>query len=228
MLAEISESNGGGRAQRRREAVYDAIRADIVTGALSAGQRVTEQSAAAQYDVSRTPVREALSQLARDGLLEELARGYAVPELSRDDVEGIYEMRLLLEPRIARYAAERASHDEILNLYSALREEELEQDGEDLGRFVSANLRFREALFAPCPNRRLVSGASLFNDQIRLVMNMTLQPDDNRRTTCRYHGLVCDAIKVGDADRAVSAITELLFSARDYFRQASGSSSDRR
>lgn len=210
----------GARTGRRREAVYDAIRADIVGGGLAPGQRVTEQSAAERYDVSRTPVREALSQLARDGLLEELARGYAVPELSVEDVEGIYEMRLLLEPRIARHAAERATHDEILALYAALQAEEAQQATTGLTGFVVANLQFRDALFAPCPNRRLVSGASLFNDQIRLVMNMTLQPAENRRTTCHYHALVCDAVKKGDGDRAVSALTELLFNARDYFRQA--------
>ncbi len=208
------------RGARRREAVYDAIRADIVAGGWQPGERVTEQSAAARYDVSRTPVREALSQLARDGLLEERARGYAVPELGAEDVEGIYEMRLLLEPRIARHAAERATHDEILALHAALEAERAQQTAQDLGVFVAANLQFRDALFAPCPNPRLVSGASIFTDQIRLVMNMTLHPLENRETTCRYHALAYEAIKTGDGDRAVSAITELLFSARDYFRRA--------
>lgn len=220
MMVETRDDVGSPRTGRRREAVYDAIRADIVGGGYEPGQRVTEQSAAERYDVSRTPVREALSQLARDGLLEERARGYAVPELSAEDVEGIYEMRLLLEPRLARHAAERASHDQILALHAALQAEEARQDAADLAGFVAANLQFRDALFAPCANSRLVSGATLLNDQILLVMNMTLRPAENRRITCRYHAVVYEAVKNRDGDRAVSAMTELLFNARDYFRGA--------
>jgi GntR family transcriptional regulator of vanillate catabolism len=85
-----------------------ALRARILSGDLPAGARLREADLAATFGVSRFPVREALTALARDGLAEhEANRGFAVRAFGPDEVAEAYEMRALLEGQAARIAAER-------------------------------------------------------------------------------------------------------------------------
>jgi GntR family transcriptional regulator of vanillate catabolism len=85
-----------------------ALRARILSGELPPGARLREPDLAAAFGVSRFPVREALTALARDGLAEhEVNRGFAVRAFGRDEVAEAYEMRALLEGQAARIAAER-------------------------------------------------------------------------------------------------------------------------
>ena len=107
----------------RRAAVYERLRSDIAHGRIAPGQRLSEQGIAEALGVSRTPVREALSQLLSDGLLVALGRGYAAPDLTPANIDDIYEMRLLLEPPIARHAARHASHDQVVALRQAINDE---------------------------------------------------------------------------------------------------------
>jgi DNA-binding GntR family transcriptional regulator len=211
--AELSSESGG-----RRAAVYERLRSDIAHGRIAPGQRLSEQGIAEALGVSRTPVREALSQLMSDGLLVALGRGYAAPDLTPANIDDIYEMRLLLEPPIGRHAASQASHDQVVALRRAIDDEAATAGDADPDGFIDANLRYREALFATCPNSRLAWCASLFNDQIRRVMLMTLGPAENRRTTVEFHDAAYDGIKNHDGDRAAAAIAELLYRARASFR----------
>ena len=73
------------------------------------GQPLQEEVLAAQLGVSRTPVREALTRLASEGLLASDGRSFVVPALTERDIDEIYELRLMLEPEALRRVAER--HD---------------------------------------------------------------------------------------------------------------------
>jgi DNA-binding GntR family transcriptional regulator len=89
--------------------LFDAIRRDIISGALAPGTRVTEAALAARYGVSRVPVREALRTLEAEGFVE--SRPYAgstVAEIPLDDAEDLFAVRGVIESTIARRAARRA------------------------------------------------------------------------------------------------------------------------
>ena len=205
-------------SENRRDTVYDRLRQDIAKGRLEPGKKLSEQGLAEALGVSRTPVREALSQLMNDGLLIGLGRGYTIPDLSPQDVEHIYEMRLLIEPEIARQAATHARHQDVQALERALEREAANATASNPGPFIDANLDYRAALLAPCPNTRLASWASLLNDQICRVMHLTLGPADNREVTVSFHHAIYEGVRDGDGDRAASGVTELLYRARDGFR----------
>ena len=88
--------------------VYEEIMMRIVSGALEPGTVLSEVAVAKELDMSRTPVHDALRQLAKDGLVErETGRRAMVAPFTRDDVFEIFEMRLLLETRAAELAATR-------------------------------------------------------------------------------------------------------------------------
>ena len=103
-----------------RERVYEALRAELRAGRFARGERLREEDIARQLGVSRTPVREALVQLYRDGLLSEAGRGFMLADLTTRDIAEILELRLLLEPAAARHAAEHAPEAEVLRLRHCL------------------------------------------------------------------------------------------------------------
>ncbi|UGT64733.1 GntR family transcriptional regulator [Nocardia asteroides] len=82
-----------------REQVYDALRRDLAGGALPATERLREERLAAGYGVSRTPVREALARLLADGLVQRHADGLYPFRPRLDELDNLYELRIVLEAR---------------------------------------------------------------------------------------------------------------------------------
>jgi len=88
-----------------RERVYEVIRNDILNGRIPPGERLVENRLAEEIHTSRTPVREALHMLEREGLLESIPRvGYRVKQIHWDEVEEICEIRAVNETLAARWA----------------------------------------------------------------------------------------------------------------------------
>ena len=105
---------------RRADALRDQLEQDIVTGALRPGERLDEQSLAARFGVSRTPIREALMQLASAGLVElQPRRGAFVASLSLQEVIERFEVMAALEGACGALAARRITEDERLALLEA-------------------------------------------------------------------------------------------------------------
>ena len=106
-----------------REHAFNALRDDIISGALSPGERILEEVIAERYNVSRTPLREALLQLEQEGLLERFSkRGMTVTGLSLKEVSELYEVRARLEGLAAWHATDNlddVSRDELQKKYDA-------------------------------------------------------------------------------------------------------------
>src|SRR5215208_6955510 len=93
---------------------YEQVREAILQGEFAPGAPLFEVHLASQMGMSRTPVREALKVLARDGFVQAVpSRGYIVPRRSMDDLRELFELRESLEGTAARCAAQRAMDTEI-------------------------------------------------------------------------------------------------------------------
>lgn len=92
---------------RASDRAYWTLRTEILDGALEPGAVLQEVEQSTRLGVSRTPVREALRQLAADGLVDASGRGAVVTALSRDDIVSLYELREALEAKAAALAAQR-------------------------------------------------------------------------------------------------------------------------
>ncbi len=94
--------------------VYEILKEEIISGKRRPGEVFEEKAFAGQHGVSRTPVREAVLQLAREGLLVVMPRrGTFVSGISMEDVRQLYEARCILEPQIMRIAAKRSDKKEL-------------------------------------------------------------------------------------------------------------------
>jgi len=153
---DISETPAA-RTLRVRSVVglaYDEIRSLIVGGSLGPGARLGQAELAAQLGISRTSVREALRRLAGDGLVEfEVNRGFFVVDIGLDSVLQRLEARLVLEPSIARLAAERHRGTDLTAMRAAIAAEDVATTS-DAGH--DASRAFHIAVAAATGNEALV------------------------------------------------------------------------
>jgi len=157
VLPEISANAAPVRAaQLREQALYEQvaerIRARIMAHTLHPGSWIDEQALAAEYGISRTPLREALKVLAAEGLVTmKLRRGAYVTEVSERDLAEVYHLLALLESDAAMVVATHASAAQIAEL--AALHQQLEDQIDDRDRFFAANERFHMKLLDIADNR---------------------------------------------------------------------------
>src|SRR3546814_2061320 len=117
----------------RADQAYEGLRAAIGEGRLRPGDRGRETALAAELGISRTPIREALQRLARDGLVRLDARnGARIVELSLDAIQELYDLREILEGSTARLAALGASANNLQRLNAILDRERSEEHTSEL------------------------------------------------------------------------------------------------
>ena len=130
-----------------RQWVADRLRSDILEGRLKPGEWLRQERLAHEHGVSQTPVREALKQLAAEGLVEHVPyRGIRVVQFSVEDVEDLYSCRAAVEGMAARYAAEAITEGELDEL-RALHEQMVAcVTPDELREYRELNRRFHEAV----------------------------------------------------------------------------------
>lgn len=133
--------------------VAERLREAIIDGEFGLGTMIPEEQLAAQFGVSRTPVREALNQLQLQGLVVvKPQRGSYVFEPTEADVEAICQFRCLVEPNAAELAWHHDRESTLGSLRAAIAEMEAARAARDAVRYGRADTRLHEAFFAHCGN----------------------------------------------------------------------------
>ena len=194
-----------------REQAVRVIRARIITGEIEAGEIYSAPSLAARLGVSATPIREAMLDLVSEGLVESVRnRGFRVLQLSNEDLDEIFELRLLLEvPAIGRVAGS-------LDLAEARRfralVEEIETfaaDG-DLADFLDADRSFHLGLIGLLGNGRLVEIVDRLRLQSRLFGLERLARTGMLAQSAAEHREILDAVVSADRRKAEALMRQHL------------------
>jgi DNA-binding GntR family transcriptional regulator len=219
-VTEVTEDSRG-----RSERAYRLIRAAIVEGEFEPGARLVEQRIGEMFDLSRTPVREALRALAADGLVTiERNRGAVVATMSATDIRDVYELRARLESLAVELAAERMDAEGIATLDEAIEEfdrgiailrDPSTPPGPGLGRVTAANNTFHQAIVAGSGHRRL-SALLVHTVDIPLVHQVFRhQTPDQRERSNLFHRMIRDAIAAREPQRAGALMVEHIMQGRD-------------
>lgn len=194
----------------RRDRVYAALKQDLLAGRFPLGDRLAEEQLAARFDVSRTPVREAIQRLHAEGLAEPHDDGGFRPRVP--DMVGIrelYEVRLALEIQALRRPGELGMvHDaqalrELERRWQQLADEPPDPDPS----FVAVDETFHVTLAAAAGNRELTGMLQAVNERIRAVrMHDFLTPDRLVATIHQHLGIVRD-LRSQSAGIAVARLT---------------------
>jgi DNA-binding GntR family transcriptional regulator len=190
-LTEMHSSNG---SDDLAGSVHQALRDAIVAGQLEAGEHINQDRVARELGVSRTPVREALRWLERDGLVRlEPNRGAFVSAFTDRDLFEIYELRELLEPHAAGIACAVATRAELAVLRDLADRIEETWEAEPQESFAF-NRAFHERLCQPCQNGLLLSLLAQVWSQQAALRIFTRYAQGGRafaeRTHAEHHSIV--------------------------------------
>lgn len=153
---------------------YNRLRVLILNHELTPGTRLSVPALAEQLSVSRSPVREAVLRLIREGLADEVPhRGAVVSHISRTDLAVLYEVREVLEGLAARLAAVAVTDEEVSELEENLQEHEAIVASGDLEAHMDADMRFHAVIREASGNPWLTTYLSQIQGQIRLAMTST-------------------------------------------------------
>ena len=196
------------RSKNTADLVADALRSAILQGKLSSGQQLKQDEIAAQFKVSKIPVREALVQLQAEGLVRLFPnRGAEVSALTVDDIAEIYTIRSSLEPIALQRAVPHLKAADFTAVENILGEIDHE---EDMTRWAELNWAFHERLYQPARLPRLVSVTQMLYNNVAPYLLQNYLDAEYLQESQRQHRAIVDACRDGDAELAVKRLLDHL------------------
>lgn len=206
---------------RLTQTIYSLLRAKIANHDFASGERLRLDVLADQLGVSRTPVREALNQLALEGLIEiRPRRGTFVARVDQRSVAELYELRLMIDTYVGRQVAPTIRPVEIQRLrrlFAAIEEQVVGDAYHDYGAYLAADRAFHSAIVALAENQRLISLYEEINLPLWLVraqQEAGLERDHDAAASLAGHHEIMEALEQKDPDRAARAMAEHIQFAR--------------
>lgn len=202
---------GGLERRNLSEDVARRIGRLIVEGRLPPGERINEVDLASSLDVSRTPVREALSRLVSEGFVSSRPRqGFFVQELGPREVEHLYGVRAILDPAALRLAGipDEERLDELERLNRRIAGTPQGPSG-----IIALDDRWHLELLAGCPNPILLDLIRRFMRRTRPLEHAYLRERASTERMVAEHGAILGALRAGDLPAAVDALRRNMESA---------------
>ena len=200
------------------ERVVASVREMILDGRLVPGARLGEVELAASLGVSRTPVREALTRLGAEGLVElSPNRGARVATWSREEIESIFDLRSALEPRLTALAVGAATPEDVEELDELARrmlEVGLPGDAQDLEALVPLNRAFHDRLVQLAGHSALANALSAAVKTPLQLRNFHTYDERSMRRSLAHHVEIVDAVRAGDPTWAQAVMTAHIHNAR--------------
>lgn len=218
--AELIVARGGGterpeRAERSLGGrVLSRIRADILRMKLAPGEAIAERALERAYGASRTPIREALAQLIRDGLVIRTERGYAVAPFDLRELDESFEYRELIEDAAIRLACVRAKPADLDDIHQTIDRGLTDFTPES---WFEAGLDVHVRLAALSGNRFLRDAVQDIVTRTMRVRWLAASTREAREAAHREHSEILRLVRAGNVEAAAAALRE---HGRDVHRQA--------
>ena len=198
-----------------REQVRRLVRASIIAGDFEPGSIYSIPQLAERFSVSVTPVREALLDLATEGIVEIVRnRGFLVPVLSADDLDELVQLRLMLEVASVRLLAGLESPPDWQPLRSLATRIRLYAEHGDVVGFLQIDRDFHLGMLEYVGNRRLLEIVGRLRDHTRLYGLRSATMSGHMMPSLLEHDALLDAIEARDAATAAEVMTHHLQHAR--------------
>ena len=183
---------------------YGELRQAILNGRLAPGVHVSVRPLCEEFGLSATPVKAALTALEREGFLVlHPHRGFFVPEVDREDMQELYELREVLDGIAARRAAALSDRDELVARLSALLEQQTaEVHANDLTGYSDLDVQFHQEILVAAGNGRLQHVAENMIGQLRLGRATSARVPGRPTAALGEHGEIIAAIAAGQQHQA--------------------------
>ncbi|MGW8482828.1 GntR family transcriptional regulator [Microbacterium sp. NPDC055903] len=208
------------RAPALGDQLAGVLRDQIIRRQVLPGTHLVEDALAAEYDVSRGPVRDALRQLESQGLVESRRRGFFVVGLSQSDIDDLYELRESIELVAVTRAITHATPEQLRIGREIVREMIACADRSAAAEFADADMRFHALLYRIGGNRRLVDVWEAYEPVFASLMQLTVEEDVDLHPSAHDHGRLLDLLESGDAAAIQAELREHLDGARGRMAHA--------
>lgn len=191
--------------------VFENLKNAIVKGDMPPGGRLIESRLAETLGISRTPVREAIHKLEREGYLKKLSRGgFSVLGLSREDVDETFGIRSVLESYAARLATEKHRTNDLKPLEKKIKLYQKHLDSNDLDALPKINTEFHDLLYALSRSPKLIHMINNLRDQIYRFRQLILKNEKLAKMSNEDHKDMLERIRQRDADGVERLVREHL------------------
>lgn len=195
------------KPSRLSEQLRERIEEQIVTGSYPPGKRLDETDLANTFGVSRTPIREALIQLASAGLVEvRPRRGAIVTEIGPQRLCKMFEVMAELEAMCAKLAARRITQAEQQTLLAAHQACQKARDENDPDTYYRLNERFHHLIYAASHNGFLAEQAGAMHRRLRPYRRLQLRVRNRMNKSFSEHGEIVEAIIAGNGELAAERL----------------------
>lgn len=204
--------------------VVDRLREAIISGAMPQGERLREETLAETLQVSRGPIREALTKLEREGLVAiSPNRGATVARLSREDLDEVYSLRFAMESLAVRLSAKTADAACLAEMESCVHKmgDALTHGADAIRKTAELDVRFHKKLVQSCGHKLLLRHWTELRPQIHwLLLQRNISDPDFRDYAVSTHSIILNAIRDHDESRALHELDQHL---RGSYTRVAGS-----
>lgn len=195
---------------------YKELKRIILEYRVPLGGKLNEGELAAALGISRTPVREAINRLEKEGLVQIFPqRGAFVVRFSEKDVFELFLIRENLEGLAARLAAERINEENLVKLESCIQGFQEPFTEKDVQRYGKEDFRFHQTIVAISDAQRLIKMISTLYDHIRIFRLTTLGLSSRMKTSLAEHRLLIEAFQRRDSEQAEQMMRQHIHHVRE-------------
>ncbi|RIK35644.1 MAG: GntR family transcriptional regulator [Chloroflexi bacterium] len=189
--------------------VYQQLRRKLLRGDLAPDSQLDERQLAEELGVSRTPLREAISQLVKEGIVEHRPyRGNFVRTFTAKQVNDLYEVRKALESLAMRLAIRKLSQEHLEEIRTILDQVQEALDRGDITAYTEADRRFHQAILQITGNETLIESLNRLAAQIQMVRILANRDPEVVERTAQERPRILAALEARDADTAARLMEE--------------------
>ena len=186
--------------------VFEQIEQSIIKGDLPAGTIISETELSKEYGVSRTPIREALSMLEQEGLVDSKHSRIKVLGVSQQDLHDLLEIRILLEGRACAAVAENITDEGIEKLKDVYNLQEFYVSKGDTENISKMDTRFHRVLFKYC-SRTYSRFLSEVHKKLHKYRAVAVDEKSKAEQSIHEHKAILEAVEAKDAERIKECVT---------------------
>ncbi|MCX7857711.1 MAG: GntR family transcriptional regulator [Deltaproteobacteria bacterium] len=190
-----------------REQVYRKLKEHILNGVLEANKRLIEEKIASQLGTSRTPVREAIQKLEKEGLIYKLPKGgFAVRSITDEDIDEVFGIRSILEGYAGYLATFKITEEELRDLEEIVKKGEEYVEKNDMDALVKLNTEFHDKLYRASKSKLLYSMINDLRDFIYRFRIIIFRHRTLAEVSLRDHKDMIELMKSKNAKKVESLI----------------------
>ncbi|MCX8022257.1 MAG: GntR family transcriptional regulator [Syntrophorhabdaceae bacterium] len=204
-----------------REQVYRGLKEKILNGTLPPNKRLIEEKIASEMKTSRTPVREAMQKLEKEGLIRKLPRGgFTISNITLDDIEEVFGLRAILEGYAAALATARATEEDIKSLEEivAKQEECKAKDGAEQ-EMIALNTEFHDRLYRAAKSIRLYTIINDLTDSIYRFRSIIFKYPDMIDISIKDHKDMIELMKDKKSSKVETLVRRHIIRGRNLIKK---------